>query len=102
MSRFAVAAALLCALAAPAAAEPVLLFCRDYTNDGEVLKAFRDDPNAAGLEAGIAAGGGGMFRLMHRIDGSWVIVLIAPQGDTCIVANGENWTVFELKKGELL
>ena len=101
MKRLAMGIALLLALAEPAAGEPIYLLCFEYTNDAEILERFRGGPDAAALEAGVSEPGG-LFRLMRWASGLWNIVLIIPGGRSCIVAQGEGWTILIAEQGEAL
>ena len=101
MKRLAMGIALLLALAEPAAGEPLHLLCPEYTNDAEILERFRGDPDATALEAGTSVAGA-LFRLMRWASGSWNIVLIIPGGSSCIVAQGEGWTILIAEQGGTL
>ncbi len=87
MKRFAcMAAALFIATASlPAAAQQQRCTKRpDIVR--HLAKKFSETPVAIGL-----SGSGGVVEVLSSESGSWTIIITMPDGNSCLIAAGENW-----------
>lgn len=79
------ALALLLALLAPAAAQQVCMARSDL--NALLGERFAEKPVAHGLSSS-----GRLMEIYARDDGgTWTLVVTTPEGNSCVVANGEGW-----------
>ena len=59
---------------------------------GEVVKKLEGDFKEARAGLGLA-GNGGLVELFVSEKGGWSVLVTRPDGQTCLVAAGENWEI---------
>ena len=76
------------ALALVAANGEVPLVCGDRT---EILTRLADHYKEAPVGIGLASNGGLMELLTNESGRTWTLIITAPNGASCVVAEGEAW-----------
>ena len=91
--RFVVLAAALAMIAAPALAQQQTP-CGDRDEMLAQLKQkFKESPAGFGM-----TGNGAVMELMTSDNGSWTLILSFPTGRSCLIATGEGWELWNVKK----
>lgn len=76
------------ALSTPAMAQPLCGKRADFLK--HLSKNHQEAPTAMGL-----TGTGKIVEVLTSEDGGWTIIITDVDGDSCLVAAGENWEVIE-------
>ena len=66
---------------------------------GEVVKKLQGDFKEARAGLGLA-GNGGLVELFVSEKGGWSVLVTRPDGQTCLVAAGENWEIVKPNFGK--